>query len=133
MQGQQLADLQGAVPWSLLTSVKVRKVGTRLLPDYPQNVKSLNNTTVKVQGFMMPLEPGEKQRHFLVTNVPVTCSFCIPSGPEALIEVKAKAPVRYQIEPVVLEGKLAVLADDKTGLYYRLSDAQVSTISTIKN
>jgi hypothetical protein len=76
-----------------------------------------------VQGFMMPLEPGEKQSHFLLTSVPMSCSFCMPGGPESMIEVKTKTPVKYTLEPVVVEGRLAVLADDPYGLYYRLTDA----------
>jgi uncharacterized protein len=37
--------------------------------------------------------------------------------------VKTKAPVKYGFEPVVLSGKLAVLKDDPTGVFYRLTDA----------
>ena len=33
---------------------------------------------------MMPLEPGEKQSHFLLSAVPLTCSFCTPGGPETV-------------------------------------------------
>jgi hypothetical protein len=40
-----------------------------------------------------------------------------------MIEVKTKTPVKYTLEPVVVEGRLAVLADDPYGLYYRLTDA----------
>jgi len=31
--------------------------------------------------------------------------------------------VKYTFDPVVLTGKLAVLKDDPTGVYYRLTDA----------
>ena len=41
---------------------------------------------------MMPLEPGERQKHFLLTSVPLTCSFCVPGGPESMVEVKTKMP-----------------------------------------
>ena len=71
-------------------------------------------------------DPGEKQTHFLLTSVPLTCSFCTPGGPESMVEVKTKIPVKYGLEPVVVEGKLAVLADDAYGLYYRIEEgAQV--------
>jgi hypothetical protein len=72
---------------------------------------------------MMPLEPGEKQSHFLLSSVPMTCSFCVPGGPESMVEVKTRTPVRYSMEPVVVEGRLLVLADDPYGLYYRMTDA----------
>jgi hypothetical protein len=40
-----------------------------------------------------------------------------------MVEVKTRTPVKYSLEPVVVEGKFAVLADDPYGLYYRVTDA----------
>jgi hypothetical protein len=37
--------------------------------------------------------------------------------------VKTKTPVKYSLEPVVVEGRFATLADDDYGLYYRITDA----------
>ena len=85
-------------------------------------MQALDRKTVKVQGFMMPLEAGDKQQHFLLSSVPTTCSFCVPAGPEGLVEVRTRKPVRYTLEPVVVEGVLAVLNDDPYGLYYRVED-----------
>jgi hypothetical protein len=72
---------------------------------------------------MMPLEPGEKQKHFLLTSVPLTCAFCTPGGPESMVEVKTKSAVKYSLEPVTVEGRFAVLSDDPYGLYYRITEA----------
>ena len=96
-----------------------------MLPVYPSDVQALNDKPQRIQGFMMPLEPGEKQKHFLLTSVPLTCSFCTPGGPESMVEVFTKTPVKYSMEPVVVDGKFAVLADDPYGLYYRITDAVV--------
>ena len=111
------------LPWSLLTSVKTRIEKNRVLPVFPAPVQGLNDKTQRLQGFMMPLEPGERQRHFLLTSVPLTCSFCLPGGPESMVEVRTKTPVKYSLEPVVVEGRFAVLKDDSYGLYYRITDA----------
>lgn len=116
----QRADV---LPWSVLTEVKTKLVNKRVLPVYPSDVQALNDKTQRIQGFMMPLEPGEKQKHFLLTSVPLTCSFCTPGGPESMVEVFTKTPVKYSMEPVVVDGKFAVLADDPYGLYYRITDA----------
>ncbi|HVP09069.1 MAG TPA: DUF3299 domain-containing protein [Burkholderiales bacterium] len=78
---------------------------------------------VKLQGFMMPLELGDRQSHFILAATPQDCAFCMPGGPESLVEVKARKPMAYGMEPVVLSGKLAVLKDDPTGVFYRLTDA----------
>ncbi len=119
---QERADV---LPWSVLTDVKTRLDKNRLLPVFPANVQALNLKSQRVQGFMMPLEPGEKQKHFLLSSVPLTCSFCVPGGPESMVEVKTKTPIRYSMEPVVVEGQFAVLPDDPYGLYYRINDATV--------
>ena len=47
----------------------------------------------------------------------------MPAGPEGLIEVRSKTAVRYTLEPVVVQGRLAVLSADPYGLYYRVTDA----------
>lgn len=118
-----LPQRNDVLPWSMLTTVKTRTEKNRVLPVFAADQQKLSDKTQRVQGFMMPLEPGEKQRHFLLSSVPLTCSFCTPGGPESMVEVKTKTPVRYSLEPVVVEGKFSVLSDDPYGLYYRMTDA----------
>jgi len=118
----QRADV---LPWSLLSDVALKRVKGRVLPDFSAPVLALDGKPQRIQGFMMPLQPGERHKHFLLTSVPLTCSFCTPGGPESMIEVKTKAPVKYTLEPLVVEGVLAVLADDSYGLFYRMVDAVV--------
>ena len=119
----QIKDRNDVLPWSVLTDVKTKSEKNRLLPNFPASVVALNQKTQRIQGFMMPLEPGEKQKHFLLTSVPMTCGFCVPGGPESMVEVKTKTPVAYSMEPVVVEGRFLVLLDDPYGLYYRVTDA----------
>lgn len=118
-----LPERADVLPWSMLTEVKTKAVKNRLLPVFPAAVQALSEKTQRIQGFMMPLEPGEKQKHFLLSAVPLTCSFCVPGGPESMVEVKTKTPVKYSLEPVTVEGKFAVLSDDSYGLYYRITEA----------
>ena len=118
-----LAARDDVVPWSVLTSVKTRNDKNRILPVFTMGQMSLNQKNQRIQGYMMPLDPGEKQRHFLLSSVPLTCPFCTPGGPESMIEVKTKTPVKYSMEPLVVEGRFLVLNDDALGLYYRMTDA----------
>ncbi|MDP2416435.1 MAG: DUF3299 domain-containing protein [Hydrogenophaga sp.] len=117
-----LAQRTDVVPWSQLTSVTTRVEDRRMVPVYPKAVTALHQKTIRVQGFMMPLQVGEQQRHFLLSSVPLTCSFCIPGGPESMVEVHTKAPVKYSLGAVVVEGKFHVLQNDPYGLYYRITD-----------
>jgi uncharacterized protein len=118
-----LQEREGVVSWSLLSTVTSKTERARVVPVFPPAVQALNDKTVKLQGFMLPLEPGEKQKHFLLSGVPTTCSFCVPAGPEGLVEVRASTPVKYTVDVVTLEGRMAVLKDDKFGLFYRIVDA----------
>lgn len=116
---EERADI---LSWKLLSQVTARAEKKKIVPTFPAAVQALDRKTVKVQGFMMPLEAGDKQQHFLLSSVPTTCSFCVPAGPEGLVEVRTRKPVRYTLEPVIVEGVLAVLNDDPYGLYYRVED-----------
>ena len=118
-----LPERPDVVSWKLLGQVELVKVKDRFVPQFAAGVAALDKKEVKVQGFMMPLEMGDKQSHFVLSAMPTSCSFCMPGGPESLVEVKMKKPVKYTFEPIVVTGKLAVLKDDPTGVFYRLTDA----------
>ena len=109
--------------WNMLTDVKTKTIKGSILPVFNASQMAVNQRTQRVQGFMMPLDPGEKQTHFLLSSVPLNCGFCTPGGPESMVEVKTKTPVKYSMEPVVVEGHFQVLVNDPFGVYYRIADA----------
>ena len=115
-----LVERTDVVSWKLLAQVELVKVKDRYQPQFSSGVAALDAKEVKVQGFMMPLEMGDKQSHFILSATPQSC---MPGGPESLVEVKTKKPLAFGFEPVVLSGKLTVLKDDPTGVFYRLIDA----------
>ncbi|MDP3423457.1 MAG: hypothetical protein Q8S32_06815 [Burkholderiaceae bacterium] len=119
----KLPPRDDVVPWSVLTAVRSQTVGRRVLPLFSPEVLAMHGSKRRVQGFMTPLAPGALQSHFLVSSVPLTCSFCIPGGPESMLEVRTPQPVKYSLEGVVVQGTLQVLADDPSGLFYRMTDA----------
>lgn len=118
-----LPQRSDVVPWSVLADLTKKTTKDRVLPVFNDTQKGMDKTIQRIQGFMMPLDAKATQTHFLLTSVPLTCSFCIPGGPESMVEVKARTPVRYSLEPVVVEGRFTLLANDQYGLYYRMVDA----------
>jgi uncharacterized protein len=122
-QQPALAERKDVVSWKTLAQVELVKQKDRYVPQFSSNVTALDKKDVKIQGFMMPLEMGDRQSHFVLSAMPSTCSFCMPGGPEAMVEVKMKKPVKYTFEPVVVSGRLAVLKDDPAGVFYRIVDA----------
>lgn len=120
---QTLPDRKDVVSWSLLSQVELVKQQDRYVPKFASGIAALDQKEVRLQGFMTPLQMGEKQTHFVLSAMPSTCAFCMPGGPESMVEVKTKTPVKYGFEPVVVSGKLIVLKDDPTGIFYRILDA----------
>lgn len=121
-----LPEMQGVVSWKMLAQVELVKAKDRFVPQFGPGISALDKKEVKLQGFMMPLTMGDQQSHFILSAMPQSCMFCLPGGPEQLVEVKSKKPIKYTFDPVILSGKMDVLKDDPTGMYYRLSDAQPS-------
>lgn len=116
-----LPQVAGAVPWDLLAQVKTVRVKDRFLPEFPPTVGRLDGQEVRLVGFMLPLQPGERQSHFLLTVTSQTCAFCVPAGPEGIVEVRTRTPVRVTFDPILIAGRFEVLRDDPLGVYYRLT------------
>ena len=121
-----LPERKDIVSWKLLSQVELVKQKDRYVPQFAAGVSALDKKEVKLQGFMLPLEMGDKQSHFILAAMPQSCSFCMPGGPEQLVEVKTKKPVAYGFDAIVLTGRLEVLKDDPAGVYYRLTNAEPS-------
>lgn len=115
----------GLVSWKTLADVGEVTVNKRVLPRFSEQIVALDQREVKLQGFMLPLDPGKMQKRFLLSaNVP-SCPFCLPGGPDSLIEVLCDRPIAFSTEPIVISGTLLVLRDDPNGLWYRLKDASL--------
>lgn len=122
--GQPVADRNGFVSWKTLAQVQAVQQGDTFIPKFDANVSKLDKKPVKVTGFMLPLGMGESQDHFILTATPPTCAFCLPGGPEQVIEVKTTKPVKFSYDPIALSGKLELLKNDPMGLFYRMTAAQ---------
>lgn len=121
-----MPEVPGVVPWKKLAQVQVEP-GAQAALQFDPDVAKLDAQQVKLQGFMLPLEVGEKHRRFILAALPPSCSFCLPGGPESVVEVVAREPLAFTIEPIVVSGKFSVLKSDPLGLYYRLTEAKPAT------
>jgi hypothetical protein len=119
-----LPELQGVVSWKTLAQVETVTQGSKTLPQFSKELLELDKQSVRVQGYILPMDMGDKQKHFLISAVPPHCPFCLPAGPDAIVEVFAKQPITYGFEPIIVSGRMAVLKDDPGGILYRLTDAE---------
>ena len=92
----------------------------RYVPRFPKEIAALDKREVRLEGFMMPLGMGVQQKHFLLTSAAPTCGFCMPSGAEQIVEIQARTPVKYVLDPVVLSGRFVLVHDGDGGLLYGL-------------
>ena len=119
-----LPERAGVVSWRTLSQVQPVKQNGKMVAEFSKEILGLDKKDVRVQGFIIPLDIGDKQKRFLLTAVPPHCAFCLPAGPDGVVEVVAKTPVKYGFEPIVVSGRFAVLKDDPNGVLYRLTDAE---------
>jgi uncharacterized protein len=120
---QFLKERAGFTSWRTLAQVELVKKNNKLGPSFAPAVSALDGKKLQLEGFMIPLDIGDNQRRFLLVAAPPHCSFCLPAGPDSMIEIRASKGVRYRFEAVSLTGTFQLLKDDPAGLYYRLTDA----------
>ena len=119
--------VEGGVPWEDLMQARIRYEEMMLVADFPQAISDRAGQTVKLSGFMMPLEPDLKQRRFLLTSNPPSCFFHVPGGPAGAVEVLASEGIEVSWNPVVLEGRFEPQQKSQIGVVYRLHDARLVT------
>ena len=91
-------------------------------------VEALDGKEVEVKGYIIPLSGKKAQSHFMFSAYPYNmCFFCGGAGPETVMEVYAKEPVKYTAEAVTLKGKLELNASDINRLIYIINDAEQVT------
>jgi uncharacterized protein len=127
---QVLPEINGVVSWKTLAQVEPVKQGSKMVPQFSRDIMGLDKKDIRVQGFIIPLDMGDKQKHFLLSAVPPHCPFCLPAGPDSIVEVMAKKPLAYGFEAIVVAGRFAVLKDDPAGVLYRMTDAEPVTASS---
>ena len=118
-------DKPAVVSWETLAQVSVTKQKDRYVPEFSRQILALDKREVKLKGFMMPLEPGMAQKHFLLSAQPPDCAFCMPGTAEQFAEVLAKVPVKIPSDAIVVSGTFSLVRDDSGGLLYRLTEAVV--------
>ena len=118
-------DRSVQISWETLAQVSVTRQKDRYVPEFSKQILALDQREVKLKGFMMPLEPGMAQTHFLLSAQPPDCGFCMPGTAEQFAEVRAKVPVKVPSDVIVMSGKFSLVRDDSGGLLYRLTEAVV--------
>ena len=133
MPSQPLAERQAqdSLPqaqdeiWDTLAKVKVtlnENTGV-FKAEMTDGARQLDGQTVKISGFIVPLEPVDKFKHFLLSKRTPTCPFCQPGDPNEIVEIYANKNVKWTESLVSYEGKFELSNQTGTGIFFILKDA----------
>ena len=94
--------------------------------EFGEAVKNLEGKSVRIYGFMMPLESTLEQKHFILSMLPLDgCQFCAPGTQAQFIEIKVKGDgIRYTFDPIEIAGTFELIPDAPMGVYFLIKDAK---------
>jgi hypothetical protein len=119
------------ITWEVLKDVTFKKKWYEkesifmLYPTFGPNIKKIENKTVLIKGYMVPIDPESNQ--YVLSAFPYNmCFFCGGAGPESVMGLKMKKTQRFKTDEIhVFKGTLELNANDIYELNYILTDAEV--------
>ena len=128
---------QGGIDWKLIGKTKVIDIHTKdengfdlnyQKPEFPDDVKALDKTKIRIRGYMFPLDSVEEQSQFLFGPFPLNCPFQYHVTPALVIEVHTAQdfPITFSYDPMTIEGDLELIPEDKDlSTFYRLQNVKL--------
>ena len=111
--------------WEALQDVRVNADFARgqFVATFGPALARSDGTTVRITGYILPVEAATHSSHFVITRRSASCPFCAPPGLTEAVEVFAVAPIAYSADPITLQGRLHLVGRSDAGLFYRLDQA----------
>lgn len=116
--------------WKTLAKVTYRKEYDELMgfkvdkPVFSDYIKNLEGKQITLKGYIIPVDGYKSHKEFIFSAFPYSmCFFCGGAGPETVMEVKAKEPIKYTTESIVLTGILRLNSDDINRLMFKIENA----------
>ena len=116
--------------WKSLSEVSYKisedEFGELYLPEFSEKIKKLEGQEVTADGYIIPFEGMFKPEHIILSSLPLAeCFFCGSGGPETVMEVMLKDPIKYTSKRVKVKGKLVLNSKDPEKLMYILNEAEL--------
>ncbi len=124
---QDSLPMAKGVIWDTLlkTIVTFNEESSEYSAKFPDEVKKFDGQTLRINGFILPLESTDKFKHFLLSKRTPTCAFCPPGGPSEIIEVYTKDPIEWDDGLVQVDGKFGFTNNQELGVFFQLTNAKV--------
>jgi hypothetical protein len=121
---------QSTTVWKDLSEVTYKigqdEFGELYIPVFGPKIKSLEGKVVEADGYIIPFEGMFKPEHIILSSLPLAeCFFCGSGGPETVMEVMLKSPIKYTSKRVRVRGKLTLNDKDPEKLMYILKEAEL--------
>lgn len=114
--------------WSTLAKVTYKvgrdEYGELSIPVFGEGIQKMAGTEIELPGYIVPFDGMFKPDHIILSALPIAaCFFCGSGGPESVIEVYLKEPIKYTANGIRVKGKLELNETDYNQLMYILKDA----------
>ncbi|MDZ4708172.1 MAG: hypothetical protein SH818_07175 [Saprospiraceae bacterium] len=94
-------------------------------PIFSEEILALSGKTVEIKGYIIPTDGYKSHTEFILSAFPYNmCFFCGGAGPETVMEIYAKTPIKFTSEAITIKGKLELNADDVNRLIYAMSEVE---------
>ncbi len=96
-------------------------------PHFPPKLQALENKTVTLPGYMVPIESGRQHSNFMLSVLPLMqCMFCGSNGIPPMVEIKIKkGKVTFSDDPIKIRGRVHLDASLQGNAEIQLLDAEV--------
>lgn len=118
--------------WKTLGKISYKKEYDELMgfkidkPVFGNEVKALDGKEVTVKGYIIPVEGYKSHSEFIFSAFPYSmCFFCGGAGPETVMEVEAKEPIKYSADAITIRGVLKLNDKDINRLMYKLVNVRL--------
>lgn len=115
--------------WKTLAKITYKKqydeiMGFKIdMPVFSESVLALEGQEVTIKGYVIPVEGYKSHKEFIFSAFPYNmCYFCGGAGPETVMEVVAKEPVKYTAEAITIKGIMRLNDSDINRLMYAIED-----------
>lgn len=101
--------------WDILgmkTTIKANPDGSTSV-SFPPEVRALENKTVELPGYIIPVKAGQKHEYFMLSVLPVLqCQFCGQGDVPQMVFVWVTRPVAYTDNAIKVTGVFHLNNDD---------------------
>ena len=122
---------KAAIIWKTLGKITFKKEYDEIMgfkvdkPVFSKEVQALEGKEIEIKGYIIPVEGYKSHKEFVFSAFPYNmCFFCGGAGPETVMEVEAKKPIKFTAEAVSIRGVLELNDDDINRLIYILKEVE---------